>query len=94
MEWKIKISNITNQRIVVNYIPQSEIINIWGEYKINRTEWVEFYRITQYEPINIEKLKDVLYDVYYRMNIRISRYVEISDLLKSINEIEINDEDE
>lgn len=93
MEWKIKISNKPNYRIVVIYSPTSNLITMVGEYRMKNRGWVTFYTTQKKSDIDLDALKEVLFDVYEQMKIRVKKYEDLNKVFEIVNDIGIIDDD-
>jgi hypothetical protein len=106
MEWIIKIEGkevdivankklpISNQRILVKYIPQKDEIKFIGQFKPHNKEWVDFCEVSFSTEIDLDKIQELLYRTYKKLNERVQTYLNIAEGFDVIKLIEIPDEEE
>jgi hypothetical protein len=103
MEWKIAITDKSNQRIVVRFDPKNELLVFIGQYKPKNRDWVDF--VLYEKPlwsenkdkeeilISAEDIQELLLTTYNTLRKRLDAYENISEGFTIIKEIEIKEED-
>jgi len=96
MEWKIKIANKNNRRLLIKYIPLRNKIEIYCQYKINNL-WIDIYlREFSDENLNFDILKTEIYNIIVEFERKIDYFIKINQLFSNIDNIEtdkLNDND-
>lgn len=92
MEWKVEIEGKPNQRILVKFDPQNELVIFIGQYKPHNKDWVDFSKEEYSMDIDLKTMQDLLFNVYKTMNSRLEAYTNISDGFTLIKKIEISEE--
>lgn len=94
MEWILKFTNNKNIRILVKFNPIEEILIYNGQFKINIL-WYDIHTISiPINEINGFTIKEKITILYDLMKPKIDLYLELDETFKSINSIEIFDENE
>ena len=101
MEWIVKIENVLNQRILVNFNAETNELIFIGQYKPHSKDWINFSKIAKplwnnlispnSESIDGEIIKTSLFDAYEEMNKKIKLYEEINEGFSLIKVIEIKE---
>ncbi len=106
MEWIIKIEGkevdivankklpIPNQRILVKFEPQKDEIKFIGQFKPHNQEWVDFCEESYSTEIDLDKIQELLYRTYKKLNERVQSYKNIAEGFDVIKLIQIPDDEE
>lgn len=105
MEWIVKIEGndidfqterklpISNQRIKIKYYPQNDEIVFIGQYKTKKSDWVDFCEESYTTEIDLEKIQELLYKTYFKLNERVNTYENLAEGFDEIKLIQIVDEE-
>ena len=89
MKWIVKIVDKPELRIAITFNPMFETLLFTGQYKI-KTEWHDFSSLSSLINIDLEKIKELLFDTYEKLNARVEAYKNLDEGLKFIILIEVN----
>jgi hypothetical protein len=98
MEWIIKLEAKKNQRILIKFDPQAELIYFYGQYKPSMkdivnfdqrkaTPWVDFSMESYSMNITLELINEMMVKVYKKMNERLEIYQDLSQSFIAIDTI-------
>jgi hypothetical protein len=89
MEWKVNVENQPNQRILVRFVPQKELITFTGQYKPHNKEWVDFSYDEYSMYIDALTIENLLFSTYKKMKERLTVYEDIAKGFTLINRFEV-----
>jgi len=92
MEWKVEIEGVANQRILVRFDPQAEMVYFMGQYKPKNREWVIFSQEEYSMNIDLETIQDILGKVVKKMRERLAAYNNIAEGFTLLKTIEVREE--
>jgi len=88
MEWIVKLTGESNQRIKIRLKPTEELLFIEGEFKPHNKEWVVFSTLSYNMVITLEELTVHMEDVVNKMRTRIKEYNNLNNGFKVLKEVE------
>ena len=92
MVWIVKIENEPNYRIVVEYLPLEQKINFRGEYGVKKNKFTQYQSFVEIEKnidIDLDEIKETLFETFNELNRNVNIYNKIADIFKDIQLIEI-----
>jgi len=94
MEWIIKLTEISNQRIKITFLPTEELVRIEGEYKPHNQNWVVFSRLSYNMVMTLKELTKHMEDVVNKMRTRIKEYENFNNGFKVLKEVAFVEDDD
>ena len=90
MKWIVKIEGKPELQIKVTYYPLNNLLMFMGQYHKPKTnKWVDFYFETDSSDIDLDRIKELLFNVYNKLNKKIEHYNNLTEGFEHIKLIEI-----
>lgn len=90
-EWTVKITDREDQRFLIKYQFNSNMVVHIGQYKLKGRPWIDVFThaVEMNEGYDVVKIQEHLYYVYRNMNERIDNFNNLNDGYNAIEEIGI-----